>query len=83
MEDAWVLGQLLLTNNLGVPDALQRYERARQQRTAEIVLRARKRSEMTHGHEPQKTLEWYAELAREDGSNILGGIIKTVLGGPL
>jgi FAD-dependent urate hydroxylase len=83
MEDAWVLAQLLLTNNLGVPDALQRYERARLQRTSEIVLRARKRSEMTHGHEPQRTLEWYAELAREDGSGILGGIIKTILGGPL
>ena len=38
---------------------------------------------MTHGHEPHKTLEWYAELAREDGSGILGGIIKTVVGGPL
>lgn len=83
MEDAWVLAQLLLTNNLGVPDALQRYQRARQQRTAEIVLRARKRSEMTHGHEPQRTLDWYAELAREDGSGILGGIIKTIQGGPL
>ena len=83
MEDGWVLAQLLLTNNLGVPDALQRYERARQQRTAEIVLRARKRSEMTHGHDPAKTSAWYQELAREDGSNILGGIIKTILGGPL
>jgi FAD-dependent urate hydroxylase len=83
MEDAWVLAQLLLTNNLGVPDALQRYQRARQRRTAEIVLRARKRSEMTHGHEPATTSAWYEELAREDGSNILGGIIKTILGGPL
>ncbi len=83
MEDAWVLAHQLLTNNLGVPDALQRYQHARQQRTTEIVLRARKRSEMTHGHDPQKTRGWYAELAREDGSNILGGIIKTVLGGPL
>lgn len=83
MEDAWVLAQLLLTNNLGVPDALQRYQRARQQRTAEIVLRARKRSEMTHGHDPQTTLAWYDELAREDGTNILAGIIKTIQGGPL
>jgi len=83
LEDAWVLAQLLLTNNLGVPDALRRYEQARQARTAEIVLRARKRSEMTHGHDPSATEAWYAELAREDGSNILGGIIKTILRGPL
>jgi len=83
LEDAWVLAQLLLTNNLGVPDALQRYERARLARTTEIVLRARKRSEMTHGHEPGKTSAWYAELAREDGTNILSGIIKTIEAGPL
>jgi FAD-dependent urate hydroxylase len=83
MEDAWVLAQLLLTNNLGVPDALQRYERARQARTTEIVLRARKRSEMTHGHDPATTSAWYAELAREDGGNILGGIIRTIQAGPL
>jgi FAD-dependent urate hydroxylase len=83
MEDGWVLAQLLLTNNLGVPDALLRYERARQARTTEIVLRARKRSEMTHGHHPATTSAWYAELAREDGSNILSGIIKTIQAGPL
>jgi FAD-dependent urate hydroxylase len=83
LEDAWVLAQQLLTNNLGVPDALRRYEQARQARTAEIVLRARKRSEMTHGLDPSATQAWYAELAREDGSKILGGISKTILGGPL
>jgi FAD-dependent urate hydroxylase len=83
MEDAWVLAQLLLTNNLGVPDALQRYERARLARTTEIVLRARKRSEMTHGQDPAQTSAWYAELAREDGGNILSGIIKTIEAGPL
>jgi FAD-dependent urate hydroxylase len=83
MEDGWLLAQLLLTNNLGVPDALRRYERARQARTAEIVVRARRRSEMTHGHDPSATQAWYEELAREDGSNILGGIIKTITQGPL
>lgn len=83
LEDAWVLAQQLLTNNLGVADALRRYERARLARTAEIVLRARKRSEMTHGQDPRATQAWYEELAREDGSNILGGITRTILGGPL
>jgi FAD-dependent urate hydroxylase len=83
LEDAWVLAHQLLTNDLGVPDALARYERARNERTAEIVLRARKRSEMTHGADPEKTEAWYRELATEDGTNILSGITRTILGGPM
>jgi FAD-dependent urate hydroxylase len=82
-EDAWVLAHQLLTNDLGVPDALLRYERARSERTAEIVLRARKRSELTHGADPERTAAWYRELATEDGTNILGGITRTLLSGPL
>lgn len=83
MEDAWVLANALLTNDLGVEDALQRYEAARLERTADIIRRARKRSDVTHGIEPDKTLEWYAELAREDGTSILRAIAGTILGGPL
>jgi FAD-dependent urate hydroxylase len=83
MEDAWILAQLLLTTNLGVADALRRYDEARRPRTTEIVLRARKRSEMTHGSEPQKTLGWYRELAASDGGEILEGIVRTIRGGPV
>jgi FAD-dependent urate hydroxylase len=83
LEDGWVLAHQLLTNNLGVPDALARYERARRERTADIVLRARKRSEMTHGADPEKTEAWYRELAAEDGTNISNGIIRTILAGPM
>jgi FAD-dependent urate hydroxylase len=83
MEDAWVLGNALLTNDLGVEDALARYESARVERTADIIVRARKRSNVTHGLEPEKTLEWYEELAREDGSNIMRSLAGTILGGPL
>jgi FAD-dependent urate hydroxylase len=83
MEDAWVLAHVLLTTNLGVPDALLRYERARLERTAEIVLRARKRSDMTHGKDPDKTAAWYRELAAEDGSSILDALVRTIEGGPM
>jgi FAD-dependent urate hydroxylase len=83
MEDAWVLANVLLTNDLGVEDALQRYEAARRERTADITLRARKRSNVTHGIEPDTTLEWYAELAQEDGTNIMRALASTILGGPL
>jgi FAD-dependent urate hydroxylase len=83
MEDGWVLANALLTNDLGVEDALLRYEAARRERTADIILRARKRSNVTHGIDPDKTLEWYNELAREDGTNILRALAGTILGGPL
>jgi FAD-dependent urate hydroxylase len=83
MEDAWVLANALLTNNLGVEDALLRYEAARRERTADIIVRARKRSNVTHGIEPDKTLEWYDELAREDGTSIMRALAATILGGPL
>jgi FAD-dependent urate hydroxylase len=62
---------------------LQRYQVARQARTTEIVERARKRADVTHGTDPEKTRQWYAELAQEDGASILRAIANTVLGGPL
>jgi len=83
MEDAWVLANELLTTNVSVPDALARYEQRRLARTREIVLKARKRSNVTHGAEPDKTREWYDELAREDGQNILRAITVTIEDGPL
>ncbi|HVZ31949.1 MAG TPA: FAD-dependent urate hydroxylase HpxO, partial [Polyangiaceae bacterium] len=83
MEDAWMLAHVLLTTNLGVPDALTRYERARLERTADIVLRARKRSDVTHGKDPEKTAAWYRELASEDGSSIMNALVRTIEGGPM
>jgi FAD-dependent urate hydroxylase len=83
MEDAWVLANALLTNDLGVEDALQRYEAGRRERAADIIVRARKRSNVTHGIEPDKTREWYEELAREDGTSIMRALAGTILGGPL
>ena len=83
MEDAWVLANVLLTTELGVEDALARYEVLRRERTADIILRARKRSSITHGLDPEKTEEWYEELAREDGSSIIRALAGTILGGPM
>jgi FAD-dependent urate hydroxylase len=83
MEDAWVLANYLATTNLSVTDALLRYESARKDRVADIILRARKRSDMTHGKDLEKTQHWYQELKQEDGSGIMGAIAKTILDGPL
>lgn len=83
MEDALVLSTYLQTTNISVEDALKRYEAARKDRVADVVTRARKRSNMTHGKEPEKTQQWYEELKHEDGTNILNAISKTILAGPL
>ncbi|EDX86381.1 hypothetical protein S7335_4085 [Synechococcus sp. PCC 7335] len=83
MEDAWALANCLLTTNLSVEDALMRYEASRKERVAGIVLGARKRSNMTHAKEPEKTEQWYAELAQEDGKKIMDAISRTILAGPM
>ena len=83
IEDAWVLTNALLTTNVSVADALKRYETARRDRTAEIILKARKRADMIHGKAPEKTQQWYKDLAQEDGTENMAAIAKTILQGPL
>ncbi len=83
MEDAVVLANYLKTTNISVGDALKRYEAARLDRVAEVVTRARKRSDITHGKDPAATQAWYADLAQEDGSSIIAAIRRTILAGPL
>jgi len=83
IEDALVLTTYLQTTNISVADALKRYEQARCDRVADIINRARKRSNMTHGKDPEKTQQWYEELKHEDGTDILNAISKTILAGPL
>ncbi|MDH4572077.1 FAD-dependent urate hydroxylase HpxO [Salinicola acroporae] len=83
MEDAWVLARALDNADGDVAKALKAYDSARVERVGEIVSRARKRAETTHGADPDATQAWYAELAGEDGSHIMAGMSKTILGGPL
>jgi len=83
LEDALVLTNYLQTTNLSVEDALKRYEAARKDRVADVVTRARKRSDVTHGKDPATTQAWYEELRTEDGSRIIEAIARTILAGPL
>ncbi len=83
LEDAMVLANYLVSTNINVVDALQRYDAARKDRVADIVRKARKRSDMTHGKDPDKTQQWYQELPLEDGTNIMNAIAQTILAGPL
>ncbi|NHU86049.1 FAD-dependent urate hydroxylase HpxO [Kocuria sp. JC486] len=83
MEDAVVLSLALKTSTISVEDSLRRYQQRRAHRAGELVLRARKRSLVTHGANPEQTAAWYDELRREDGATILDGIFKNVAGNPL
>ncbi len=48
MEDAIYLARSLQINTLGLEDALRRYQNKRNERANELVLRARKRCDVTH-----------------------------------
>ncbi|MFK4134049.1 FAD-dependent monooxygenase [Pseudomonas luteola] len=75
MEDAWVLAQLL-TQYHDLSTALEACDKARVERVASIITRARKRAETIHRHDPAVTQAWYQELADETREEILEGIKK-------
>lgn len=83
MEDAVALQWAIRDHPGDVPAALQAYQTARSERAADLVLRARRRCDVTHAKDPQVTAQWYDELRKEDGSNIIRGIVNNIMGGPL
>lgn len=83
MEDAVVLATILQTHSLGIEDALARYQHQRADRVKDLVLKARKRCDVTHGKDMAVTQQWYQELQSETGERILSGMCDTIQGGPL
>lgn len=83
MEDAIYLARALQINTLGLEDALKRYQNKRNERANELVLRARKRCDITHMKDETVTKEWYADLRHEQGPHIMRGIINNIVGNPL
>ncbi|MCG7581145.1 FAD-dependent urate hydroxylase HpxO [Mycolicibacterium sp. OfavD-34-C] len=83
MEDAVALQWAFRDHPGDVHAALLAYQHARSERAADLVLRARKRCDVTHGKDPEKTAEWYEELRHEDGSNVIRGIVGNIMGGPV
>lgn len=83
MEDAVVLAMTLHSNSLGIEDALLRYQHKRADRVKDLVLKARKRCDVTHAKDPALTAEWYAALRQESGERIISGMCETIQGGPL
>lgn len=82
MEDAEVLSRFLSTTNIGVEYALKRYEAERKERTANLVLKARKRADLIYGKDPDLTQKWYEQLRQEDPTDVTNALSKTILGGP-
>ena len=83
MEDAIYLARALQINTLGLQDALHRYQNKRNERANELVLRARKRCDVTHMKDEEVTKQWYDELRREQGPHVMRGIINNIIGNPL
>lgn len=83
MEDAIYLARALQINTLGLQDALKRYQNKRNERANELVLRARKRCDVTHMKDEAVTKEWYEDLRKEEGPHIMRGIISNIVGNPL
>ncbi|MFW0792595.1 FAD-dependent urate hydroxylase HpxO [Gordonia sp. CPCC 205515] len=83
MEDGVALQFAFRDHPDDVHSALAAYEAARTERAGDLVLRARKRCDVTHGKDPEATQEWYDELRKEDGTNIIRGIVGNIMGGPL
>jgi len=83
MEDAVVLASTLASHSLGIEDALLRYQTRRVERVKDLVLKARKRCDVTHARDPAVTAEWYQSLKNETGERVLAGMCETIEGGPL
>lgn len=83
VEDAEALTRFLVTTSISVPDALLRYEAERKDRTANLVLKARKRTDTIYGKDPDATENWYKELRQEDPKDVTQALAKVILGGPM
>ncbi|MEB3766863.1 FAD-dependent urate hydroxylase HpxO [Acinetobacter sp. MD2] len=83
MEDAIYLARALQVNTLSIEDSLQRYQDKRNERTKEMVLRARKRCDVTHMKDEAITTAWYDDLRKEQGPHIMKGIVSNIVGNVL
>lgn len=82
MEDAVVLGDIFRENR-EIVSALRQYEAQRCARVRDLILKARKRCDITHGKDMALTQAWYQELKEETGERIINGLCETIQGGPL
>ncbi|WP_434670973.1 FAD-dependent urate hydroxylase HpxO (plasmid) [Klebsiella sp. B345] len=82
MEDAVVLGHIFRQTK-DIHSALSQYEVQRCDRVRDLVLKARKRCDITHGKDMLLTEAWYQDLREETGERIINSMCDTILSGPL
>lgn len=82
MEDAVVLANCCAAHDTDIRAITERYRSLRVGRCKDLVLRARKRSSISHAEDPEETESWYQELRAETGDNIINGIASNIEGGP-
>lgn len=63
--------------------ALREYEAQRCDRVRDLVLKARKRCDITHGRICSSPKPGTVELREETGERIINGMCDTILSGPL
>lgn len=83
MEDGVSLQWAFKDHPDDVRGALTAYQEARAERAGDLVLRARRRCDVTHAKDPAATAQWYEELRHEDGTNVIRGIVGNIMGGPV
>ncbi len=77
----------MLTHHLSatsqsITDALARYDGERRPHTADMVRRARRRADTTHGVDPKATQAWYRSLETDGPDGIVDGLAQSVETGP-
>lgn len=77
-----VLGELF-SQSRDISGVLRQYEAQRCDRVRDLVLKARKRCDVTHGKDMALTEARYQELKSETGERIINGLCETIQGGPL
>jgi FAD-dependent urate hydroxylase len=82
MEDGEVLSRCLLTTDLGVEDALARYERQRRDRAHAVARVARARTDLMMGKDRAATDAWYAQLERSGDGDVVDDMVRLVAAGP-
>ncbi|HEX5146934.1 MAG TPA: FAD-dependent monooxygenase [Conexibacter sp.] len=82
MEDAVVLTRCLVTTDMGIAHALERYESQRSDRAHAIARASRERTELMIASDPVATERWYAQLRGAEDGDVIDAMTRIVVAGP-
>lgn len=82
IEDAVVIARCLIKNKISVSEALRHYESERKGRTTALTLKARTRTDIVYGKDPELTQKWYTHLKNRRETEVINSMAKIFLSGP-